>query len=196
MSYWRLFCVALSLCYAANAGLAQGQSLQAVDPSGIEVSKQMGNPNCQKWQNHACVVCGIRSTVDISVKSKTKTLLLQCQDMKPGPAKIVMLTHAEPTTSGVWEVEFGLGYQTATRDECPHQYIASNNPPLKKAYEVGPIAIESEIPSSGVIRVLACVGLSSARVAGEGKETDASLRIFDLRVISEELALHSERESR
>ena len=96
-----------------------------------------------------------------------------------------MSTHAEPAIPGVWEVEFGLGYQTSARAECPHQFIASNNPPLKNAYEVGPLKIEGEIPADGMIQALACVGLSSARVGREGEETGASLRVFDLRVVSE-----------
>jgi hypothetical protein len=96
-----------------------------------------------------------------------------------------MQTHAEPEIAGVWEVELGLGYQTARRAECPHQFIASDHPPLKNAYEIGPTSIEGEVPPDGTIQVLACVGLSSARVGREGKETGASLRISNLRVVSE-----------
>ena len=149
------------------------------------LDKEKANPNCREWKNEACTVCGIDSVIDISLKNKTKTPILLCRDMKPGPAKVVMLTHAGPAIPGVWEVELGLGYQTSTRAECPHQFIASNNPPLKNAYEVGPITIEGEIPSDGIIQALACIGLSSARVGREGKETGASLRVFDLRVVSE-----------
>jgi hypothetical protein len=105
--------------------------------------------------------------------------------MKPGRARLEMTTHAEPTIPGLWEVEFGLGYQTSARNECPHQFIASNYPPLRKAYEVGPISIESEIPPDGLIEALACVGLSSARAGDEGKETGASLKVSRLLVVSE-----------
>lgn len=147
--------------------------------------KQSASPNCLQWKNEACTVCGLDSAVEISVKNKTRTPVLLCRDMKPGPAKLVMSTHAEPTIPGVWEVEFGLGYQTSARTECPHQFIASNHPPLKNAYQMGAITIEGEIPSDGVIQALVCVGLSSARVGREGKETGASLRAFELRVVTE-----------
>ena len=144
------------------------------------------NPNCRVWKNETCTVCGIDSAaIDISVKKRTKTPVLLCRGMKPGPARVEMLTHAEPAIPGLWEVEFGLGYQTSTRNECPHQFIASNRPPLKTAYEVGPVTIEADIPPDGTIQDMACVGLSSARVGGEGKETGASLRVFNLRVVSE-----------
>jgi hypothetical protein len=148
-------------------------------------AQERANPNCREWKNETCTVCSIDSAIDISVKNKTKTPVLQCRDMKPGPARVEGLTHAEPAIPGVWEVEFGLGYQTSARNECRHQFIASNNPPLKTAYEVGPVTIEGEIPGDGTIQVLACVGLSSARVGGEGRETGASLRVFKLRVVSE-----------
>jgi hypothetical protein len=105
--------------------------------------------------------------------------------MKPGPARLLMETHAEPVTAGLWEVEFGLGYKTSVREECPHQFIASNNPPLRRAYEIGPIAIQSEIPADGAIQVQLCVGLSSAQVGREGRETPASLKISRLRVVSQ-----------
>jgi len=131
------------------------------------------------------MVCAIDATLNISVKNKTKTALLRCRDMKPGPARVVMVTHAEPALSGLWEVEFGLGYQTSTRNECPHQFIASNSPPLKTAYEIGPISIETEIPPDGSIETLVCVGLSSARAGEEAKETGASLKISTLRIVSE-----------
>jgi hypothetical protein len=166
----RFLCVALFLLCAAQAGSMHTKS---------------ANPNCREWQKDACTVCGIDSVTALSVHNKTKNPILVCRDMKPGPVKVVMLTHAEPTIPGVWQVEFGLGYQTSAKGECPHQFIASNNPPLKTAYEVGPITIEAEIPPDGTIQVLACVGLSSARVGAEGKETGASLRVFRLRVVSE-----------
>ena len=162
-------CIFLFLVCAAKGGFGQ----------------QTSNANCLEWKNEACTVCGLHSTLQISVKNKTKTPVLLCRGMKPGPAKLVMSTHAEPAIPGVWEVEFGLGYQTSARAECPHQFIASNNPPLKNAYEVGPIKIEAEIPADGTIQALACVGLSSARVGREGEETGASLRVLDLRVVSE-----------
>jgi hypothetical protein len=184
----RFFCLALLLLCAAKGGFAQTQRRMAgfpFIPAEIQLPKEEANPNCKEWKNKACRVCGIEATIDISVKNKTKTPTLLCRDMKPGPARVVMVTHVEPTILGLWEVEFGLGYKTATRAECPHQFIASNHPPLKTAYEVGPVTIEAEIPPDGMIQALACVGLSSARVAGEGKETSASLRIFKLCVISE-----------
>ena len=143
------------------------------------------NPDCLEWKGEACTVCGIRSVRNFSVPNRTKTPLLLCRGMKPGPSRVVMVTHAEPALPGLWEVEFGLGYQTSARNECPHQFIASNNPPLKTAYEVGPISIEAEIPPDGTIETLACVGLSSARVGEEGKETGALLKVFKLRIVSE-----------
>ena len=151
----------------------------------VSPQTKSANPNCREWQKDACTVCAIDSTIDLSVQNKTKTPILVCRGMKFGPAKVEMLTHAEPTIPGVWQLEFGLGYQTSAKEECPHQFIASNNPPLKAAYEVGPITIEAEIPPDGMIQALACVGLSSARVGAEGKETGASLRVFKLRVVSE-----------
>jgi hypothetical protein len=162
--------VALFLLSAAQPGTTQTKS---------------ANPNCREWSNGACTVCGTDVTIELSVKSKTRTPILACRDMKPGLAKVVILTHAEPAIPGEWQVEFGLGYQTFAREECPHQFIASNNPPLKSAYEVGPLSVEAEIPPDGMIQALACVGLSSARVGAEGKETGASLRIFKLRISSE-----------
>src|SRR5215471_17082358 len=143
------------------------------------------NPDCLEWKGEACTVCGIRSVRNFSVPNRTKTPLLLCRGMKPGPSRVVMVTHAEPALPGPWEVEFGLGYQTSARNECPHQFIASNNPPLKTAYEVGPISIEAEIPPDGTIETLACVGLSSARVGEGGKETGALLKVFKLRIVSE-----------
>ena len=147
--------------------------------------QQDRDPNCRAWKGEACTVCGIDAALNISVKNKTKTPLLRCRDMKPGPARVVMVTHAEPAISGLWEVEFGLGYQTSIRNECPHQFIASNSPPLKAAYEIGPISIETEIPPDGSIETLVCVGLSSARASEEAKETGASLKISTLRIVSE-----------
>lgn len=184
-----LYLVLLSLYAAVGGGIARVGKSQATPladrPNFAQLPKQRANPNCREWKGEACAVCGLDSVIDILVKNKTKTPILICRDMKPGPARVVMTTHAEPAISGLWEVEFGLGYQTSSRNECPHQFIASNNPPLKTAYEVGPIAIEGEIPPDGMIQAVACVGLSSARVGEEGKETGASLRIFTLRVVSE-----------
>jgi hypothetical protein len=164
----------LTLVFLSGAGRGLAQDI-----------KQDVHPNCLEWKKEACAVCGIDSAVDISLKNKTRTPLLECRDMKPGPVKVEMEAHAEPAIPGLWEVEFGLGYQTSARKECPHQFIASNHLPLKAAYEVAPIAIAGEIPADGTIQVLACVGLSSARAGGEGKETGASLKIFRLRVTSE-----------
>jgi hypothetical protein len=138
-----------------------------------------------KREGNFCTDCGIDVTTEISIPNKTKTPLLLCRDMKPGPARLTMETHAEPVISGLWEVEFGLGYKTSAREECPHQFIASDHPPLRPAYEIGPVAIENEIPADGVIQVLLCVGLSSARVGREGRETGASLKISRLRVVSQ-----------
>ena len=108
-----------------------------------------------------------------------------CRDMKPGPARLMMETHAEPLISGLWEVEFGLGYKTSAREECPHQFIASDHPPLQTSYQIGPVAIEAAIPADGVIQALLCVGLSSAQAGREGKETGASLNLSRLRVVSQ-----------
>ncbi len=165
-----------------NEGAENGNSSGLPELRG---SRQKTNPNCREWKNETCAVCGIDSASNLSLKNKTKSPVLLCRDMRPGPARLEMTMHAEPAISGLWEVELGLGYQTAVRSECPHQFIASNHPPLKSAYEVGPINIESEIPPDGIIQALACVGLSSARVSGEGKETGASLKVFTLRVVSE-----------
>ena len=151
---------------------------------GRQFSQQKANPKCLEWKEGTCRVCGIDSTLDISLKNKMKTPVLLCRNMKPGPVRVELVTHAEPTIPGIWEVEFGLGYQTSIRSECPHQFIASNYPPLKTAYEIGPLSIESEIPPDGTIQTLACVGLSSARVGGEGIETSAALRVSELRIIS------------
>ena len=173
----------LSFCTFAGAScLDVGKAFIA---STIQRPAQGANPDCREWKDQMCTVCGINSVINISVKNKTKTLVLLCRGMKPGPARVVMTTHAEPAIPGLWEVEFGLGYKTSARNECPHQFIASDNPPLKAAYELGPVTIESEIPPDGVIQVLTCVGLSSARVGDEGKETGASLRVSTLRVVSE-----------
>lgn len=185
MTDWRLLCFALLLIWRGTEGFAQEKRSPDAQSRDAQQEQRKGDPNCREWKNQVCTVCGIDSAVDISLKNKTKTPLLLCADMKPGPAKLVMRTHAEPAILGVWELEFGLGYQTSTRVECPHQFIASNNPPLKNGYEIGPITIESEIPLDGTIHALACVGLSSARIGPEGKETGASLRVFDLRVVSQ-----------
>lgn len=198
----RFLCIALFLLCSTYAGLAQPaqieektlvdgrQAAQTIPPEATvaeqpSIEKRRANPNCLQWKNEACTVCGFDSTVEISLKSKTKRPILLCRDMKQGPAKLVMSTHGEPELPGVWEVEFGFGYQTSARAECPHQFIASNNPPLKNAYEMGPITIEGEIPSDGMIQAIACVGLSSVRIGREGEETGASLKVFDLRVVSE-----------
>lgn len=195
-------CVPLLLLCIGEAGFAQAKpgwghpSSQSTDFAHMRkpdapveeehsVAKGRGNPKCLEWNNGACTVCGIDSAIDILLKPMTKAPILLCRDMKPGPARAVMFTHAEPAIPGLWEVEFGLGYQTAARAECPHQFIASNNPPLKSAYDIGPVTIEGEISPDGMIQALACVGLSSARVGGEGKQTWVSLRVFQLRVVSE-----------
>jgi hypothetical protein len=170
-----------SLCFALLTFCVVGLEMFG----GVHSVKESANPNCLEWKNEACTVCGIDSTIDVSVKNKTKTPVLLCRDMKPGPAKVLMVTHAEPAIPGLWEVEFGLGYHTSSRNECPHQFIASNNPPLKTGYEVGPITIEGLIPADGMIQALTCVGLSSVRVGGEGKETGASLKVSGLRIVSE-----------
>jgi len=197
-----VLCIALFLFCAAKGGFAQAKQNQekpfvdraqpaqtsqqhALVAEELSVDRQAANPNCREWKNEACTVCGLDSTLEISVKNKRRTPVLLCRDMKPGPVKLVMSTHAEPAIAGLWEVEFGFGYQTSARAECPHQFVASDNPPLKNAYEVGPITIEGEIPSDGVIQALVCVGLSSARVGREGEETGAWLRVFKLRVVSE-----------
>jgi hypothetical protein len=152
---------------------------------GVENAGRKPASQCLKREANVCTDCGIEVTTEISVPNKTKTPWLACHDMKPGPAKIVMETHAEPVNPGVWEVEFGVGYKTSAREECPHQYIASNYPPLRPAYEIGPISIESEIPANGVIQILLCVGLSSAQVGREGRETGALLKVSRLRVASQ-----------
>jgi hypothetical protein len=169
------------ICFALVSFCAAGSEMFR----RVQSRKESTNPNCLEWNNGACTVCGIDTTINVSAKNKTKTPMLLCRDMKPGPVKLVMVAHAEPAISGLWEVEFGLGYQTSARNECPHQFIASNNPPLKKAYEVGPLTIEGVIPADGIIRALACVGLSSARVGEEGREAGASLKVSDLRIVSE-----------
>ena len=180
----------LSLC-AIGGGITQArqnwktpETGESSAVSGLQSAGPTANPNCRVWKDEACTVCSLDSSFNISLKSKTKTVVLLCRGMKAGPAGVKMTTHAEPIIPGLWEVEFGLGYQTSARNECPHQFIASNNPPLKTSYEVGTIAIETEIPADGSIQVMACVGLSSARVGAEGKETGASLKVFKLSVVS------------
>lgn len=173
MQQHRFVCFALFLLWLTIGGLAQA------------TNKEKNDPNCRRWENGACTICGIDFPMKISLENKRKTPILLCRDMRPGPAKLLMETHAEPAIPGVWEVEFGLGYQTSSRAECPHQFIASEHPPLKNGYDMGTINLEGEIPADGTIHALACVGLSSARVGREGKETGASLRISKLRVVSE-----------
>jgi hypothetical protein len=198
---WRIFYSSLLFVWVSTAGFAQEERRVETVPhdrthlaQGLErylaahqeqVSEGRNHSNCLEWKNGACTVCGIDSTIDLSLKNKKKTPILLCHDMRPGPARLVMSTHAQPAISGTWELEFGLGYQTSARDECPHQFVASNSPPLKSAYEIGPISIEGEIPSDGMIQAFACVGLSSARVGREGKESGVELRGFSLRVISD-----------
>ena len=142
------------------------------------------NAKCLRRENGVCTACGIDVATSINVSNKTRTALLICRGMKAGPARLVMVTHAEPVIAGPWEVEFGLGYHTSAKEECPHQFIASNNPPIRPGYEIGPISIDGEIPADGIVHALVCVGLSSARVENEGKETPASLKITTLKVIS------------
>ncbi len=156
---------------------------------GVEPPGDISNPTCLRRDNNLCTVCGIDVTSGMSLRNKTKTPLLMCRDMKSGPAKLMIETHAEPIISGLWEVEFGIGYHTSAREECPHQFIASENHPLKAAYEMGPLTIESEIPTDGMIQALACVGLSSARVGREAKETGASLKAYKLRVVSQSFGI-------
>ena len=165
----------LAVCLLCVSGAAFAQENAGRKP----------NSQCMKREASLCTDCGIDVTTETSIPNKTRTPLLTCHDMKPGPAKIVMETNAEPVNPGLWEVEFGVGYKTSAREECPHQYIASNHPPLRANYEIGPISIESEIPADGVIQVLLCVGLSSAQVGREGRETGASLKISRLRVVSQ-----------
>ena len=165
----------LAVCLLCVSGAAFAQENAGRKP----------NSQCMKREANLCTDCGIDVTTETSIPNKTRTPLLTCHDMKPGPAKIVMETNAEPVNPGLWEVEFGVGYKTSAREECPHQYIASNHPPLQPTYEIGPISIESEIPPDGVIQVLLCVGLSSAQVGREGRETGASLKISRLRVVSQ-----------
>jgi hypothetical protein len=165
----------LAVCLLCVSGAAFAQENAGRKP----------NSQCMKREANLCIDCGIDVTTETSIPNKTRTPLLACHDMKPGPAQIVMETNAEPVIPGLWEVEFGVGYKTSAREECPHQYIASNHPPLRPTYEIGPISIESEIPADGVIQVLLCVGLSSAQVGREGRETGASLKISRLRVVSQ-----------
>src|SRR5262249_43707653 len=155
------FCVAvLVLCPRGELGHARQSreglpveaSAEAASPfAEFPTAKTGANPDCLEWKGEACRVCGINSVRNFSVQNKTKTPLLLCRGMKPGPVKISIETHAEPTLPGLWEVELGLGYQTSARSECPHQFIASNNPPLLTGYEVGPLTIEAEIPPDGTI---------------------------------------------
>ena len=180
-----------SLLFLAAVFLSTSEAAFAQETSAIPAAQAIENAaskissRCMKREANVCTVCSIDVTTRISIPNKTKTPLTSCRDMKPGPARLQMETHAEPAIAGLWEVEFGLGYKTSVREECPHQFIASNNPPLRRAYEIGPIAIQSEIPADGAIQVQLCVGLSSAQVGREGRETAASLEISRLRVVSQ-----------
>lgn len=167
----------LAICLLSASGAAFGQS---TENAGEKPASQ-----CMKHEANFCTECAIDVTAGISIPNKTKTPLASCHDMKPGPARLLLETHAEPVDPGIWEVEFGLGYKTSAREECPHQYIASNFPPLRPGYEIGPISIDSEIPADGTIQVLLCVGLSSAQAGREGRETGASLKVSSLRVVSQ-----------
>jgi hypothetical protein len=183
--------LAVCLFCASGTAFAQAATSERTVPSGHAFAQGVENAGrkpasqCLKREANVCTECGIDVRAEVSIPNKTKTPLLACHDMRPGPAKIVMETHAEPVNPGVWEVEFGVGYKTSAREECPHQYIASNYPPLRPAYEIGPISIEGEIPADGVIQVLLCVGLSSAQAGREGRETGASLKVSRLRVVSQ-----------
>jgi hypothetical protein len=179
------------LLSASGAAFAQAATPERTVPSdhafaqGVENAGRKATSQCIKRDANVCTECGVDVTTEISIPNKTRTPLPACHDMKPGPARLVLETHAEPVDPGLWEVEFGLGYKTSAREECPHQYIASNYPPLRPTYEIGPISIESEIPADGMIQILLCVGLSSAQIDREGKETGASLKVSRLRVISQ-----------
>jgi hypothetical protein len=183
----------LAVCLLCASGAAYGQGItpERILPGGHASARGVENAGgkpasqCMKREANLCTECGIDFTAGISIPNKTKSPLPACHDMKPGPARLVLETHAEPVNPGIWEVEFGLGYKTSAREECPHQYIASNYPPLRPAYEIGPISIDSEIPADGTIQVLLCVGLSSAQVGREGRETGASLKVSRLRVVSQ-----------
>ena len=200
----RVLCIALlSVCLAAglaqvlSAGIATfrepkhvqsstytAASMARLNPEGRD-PEDSANAKCLQIENGICTACSIDTTTSIKVSNKSRTTLLACRGMKPGPAKLTMETHAEPEIPGLWEVEFGLGYHTSEREECPHQFIASNKPPIRATYEIGPISIEGEIPPDGTIHALVCVGLSSARVGSEGKETGASLKISSLKIVSQ-----------
>lgn len=152
---------------------------------GVGLPQDPLNARCLRREKGVCMVCGIDAATSTTASNKTKTSLFTCSGMKPGRAKLIMVTHAGPVNPGLWEVEFGLGYYTSARQECPHQFIASNHPPIRAAYEIGPVAIDAEIPPDGIIQALVCVGLSSARVGGEGKETGAALTISKLQILSQ-----------
>ena len=168
-SRWFLY-LAVFLLSTSGAAFAQG-----ANPTS----------HCIKREANFCIECAIDITTGISIPNKTKTPLPACRDMKPGPARLTMETHAEPVIPGLWEVEFGFGYKTSAREECLHQFIASDHPPLRTAYEIGPVTIDGEIPADGVIQGLLCLGLSSAQTGQEGTETGASLKISRLRVVSQ-----------
>ncbi len=171
----RLLYLAVFLLSAAGTTFAQG----------VQTVGQSSSARCIKRDANSCIECGIDVTAGLSIPNKTRTPMPACRDMKPGPARLMMETHAEPLISGLWEVEFGLGYKTSAREECPHQFIASDHPPLQTSYQIGPVAIEAAIPADGVIQALLCVGLSSAQAGREGKETGASLNLSRLRVVSQ-----------
>lgn len=192
-------CITGALAHTLSARIATFVEFKRAQPSAhtytsktlsnsfvedAQVTTESLNAKCLQRENGACVVCGIDTAINTSVSHKTRTPLLTCRGMKPGPAKLIMETHAEPAIAGLWEVELGLGYHTSSREECPHQFIASNNPPIRAAYEIGPISVDGDIPPDGIIRATVCVGLSSARVGNEGKETWASLKISKLKIVS------------
>lgn len=91
----RFFYLAAYLLAASGAVFAQGVS------------------HCMKREGNFCTDCGIDVTTGIAIPNKTRTPLPACRDMKPGPARLTMETHAEPVIPGLWEVEFGLGSAVA-----------------------------------------------------------------------------------
>src|SRR3974390_558610 len=92
----RFFCLALLLLCAARGGFAQSQRPMAGTffiPARIQPARERTNPNCKEWESTVCKVCRIEAAIDISVKNKTMTPILLCRDMKPGPARVLMVTH-------------------------------------------------------------------------------------------------------